>query len=82
MSWHIPSFTATSSGLSSGPVFGIKSSPTQPPPSHTEPQLVTCVLCPEPGLVPASLMSDHLMREHHEMAFQCAACKVRASSSI
>ena len=53
-----------------------------PLPSLGEPQLVTCVLCPEPGLVPASMMSYHLLREHQGMAFQCAACKVRARVSI
>ena len=82
MSWHTPDpcFAASSSGLSSRPVFGIEISP--PLPGTTDPHLVTCVLCPEPGLVPASMMSYHLLREHQGMAFQCAACKVRARVSI
>ena len=61
-------------------VFGMEASaspPPQPLPSLGEPYLVSCVLCPEPGLVPASMMSAHLLREHQGMAFQSDACKVR-----
>ena len=39
-------------------------------------KLVTCVLCPEPGLVPAFMMSSHLLKQHQGMVFECAACKV------
>ena len=39
-------------------------------------KLVTCVLCPEPGLVPAFIMSSHLLKQHQGMVFECAACKV------
>ena len=46
--------------------------PLVPPP----PVMAVCDLCPEPGLVPAHLLTDHLNKMHHGRAFKCAVCKV------
>ena len=94
MSWHNPVAGVTSRSPDStschapGPLFWTQGSP-QPRllspvanvvtgKGNTESLLATCGLCPEPGLVPASLMSRHLLKEHPGMAFECAACKVRS----
>ena len=98
MSWHNPAVGATSRSPDStschapGPVFWTQGSP-QPrllsPVSNVltgngnaEPLLATCGLCPEPGLVPASLMSGHMLKEHPGMAFECAACKVKSPNVL
>ena len=98
MSWHSPAVGVTSRSPDStschapGPLFWTQGSP-QPrllsPVSNVltgngnaEPPLATCGMCPEPGLVPASLMSGHLLKEHAGMAFECAACKVKSPNVL
>ena len=68
MSWHNPRSPDSTSCHAPGP--------------GSQPELATCRLCPEPGLVPASLLSDHLSRDHPGLAFECAACKVRKETPL
>ena len=92
MSWHNPSVGVnaqyspdSTSCHAPGPVFWTQGSPQprllSPAMVSNEPQLAmaTCALCPEPGLVPAPLMSAHLNKEHPGMSFECAARKVNKS---
>ena len=86
MSWHTPGPSVgaeyrslnPSSCHAPGPVVWTEGSPQPglPCPASSEPRLTTCGLCPEPGLVSASTLSNHLLKEHPGEAFECAACKV------
>ena len=78
MSWHQPNPSIGRSPDSTSchaPGFDLTGFWPRPLPP-AQPALATCRLCPEPGLVPASLMSDHLRRGHTDLTFECAACKV------
>ena len=71
-SWHQVDPGPVSPDTTTSHAPGQVPRPLAPPP----PVMAVCGLCPEPGLVPARHLTDHLDREHPGRAFQCAACKV------
>ena len=74
-SWHHPDPGPNSPDTTTGPAPGQVPRPPAPPP----PVMAVCGLCPEPGLVPAQQLTDHLDRVHPGRAFKCGACKVSLS---
>ena len=71
-SWHQVDPGPVSPDTTTSHAPGQVPRPLAPPP----PVMAVCGLCPEPGLVPARHLTDHLDREHPGRAFRCAACKV------
>ena len=71
-SWHQVDPGPVSPDTTTSHAPGQVPRPLAPPP----PVMTACGLCPEPGLVPARHLTDHLDREHPGRAFRCAACKV------
>ena len=74
-SWHHPDPGPVSPDTTTGAAPGQVPRTLATPP----PVMAVCGLCPEPGLVPALQLTDHLDRVHPGRAFKCGACKVSLS---